>query len=80
MTSDSSEPSIPSTRRARLETSIAGLLEEGRVDPILGTVINAGIIAIGTVVYIFTTGIPSYVGAFFAIMSAIGIVKWVFSG
>jgi hypothetical protein len=68
---------IPDTRREKLKSSVAGLIDTGRVDPILGTIINAGIVAIGLVIFVFTTGALSYVGAFFAILSALGIFKWV---
>lgn len=62
-----------------LRLSIATLWDSfGSSDNILlATGINAVCIALGAAVWYSTTGFLAFVGAVFAIISALGILKWV---
>lgn len=62
-----------------LRLSIANLWDSfGSSDNILlATGINAVCIALGAAVWYLTTGVLAFAGAVFAIISALGILKWV---
>lgn len=62
-----------------LRLSIANLWDSfGSSDNILlATGINAVFIALGAAVWYLTTGFLAFAGAVFAIISALGILKWV---
>jgi hypothetical protein len=84
MTSEETEdvdvdtPSLTSV--AGLRYSIQNLWSDfGNTDSVsLGLVINLGLAAIGVLIYAFGSGWVAFVGAVWAILNVLGIVKWVF--
>jgi len=61
--------------------SITNLWDDfGSTDrPLLGLVINLGVAAIGVVVYLSTSGLVAYAGAFIAILSVLAVIRWMVS-
>jgi hypothetical protein len=71
---------MPSGRIARIKYSISNLWDSfGRTDSVgLGVVINLGMVALGIIVYMATTGLLQYAGVVWAIFNAYPLLKWVF--
>jgi len=80
MSEESDYADMPSGKVARIKYSISNLWDSfGRTDSVgLGVVINLSMIALGVVVYMSTSGIPSYAGAVWAIFNCYPFAKWVF--
>lgn len=68
------------TGLASIRYSIGNLWDEfGSTDaPLLGLVVNLGLAAIGVLVYSQASGAVAFVGAAWAILNVLGVVKWVF--
>lgn len=61
----------------RLTYSLANLTELARAPPLVATAINVACIALGVGIWAATSGLVAAAGAVFAILSFLGIVKWV---
>lgn len=61
----------------QLVHSLSNLTNFARAPPLAATVINVVCAAIGIGVWHFSTGVVAFAGAVFAILSALGILKWV---
>jgi hypothetical protein len=79
MTQDSDYSDMPSGKVARIKYSITNLWDSfGRTDSLgLGVVINLGMVLLGIIVFMTTSGILSYVGAVWALFNCYPFVKWV---
>lgn len=81
MTDNESDYSdIPDGKLNQLKFSISNLWDEyGHTDTLgLAFVINAGMILLGVLVFVLTTGWLSYAGAVWALFNSYPIIQWVF--
>lgn len=79
----SDEPADPPAwsamgRLDRLKHSLGNLTGMASASPGVATCINLTCVLIGVGVWHFTTGALSWIGGVYAILSALGIIKWVF--
>lgn len=80
MTEDSdTDFHVPKGKMNQLKYSITNLWDEfGRADsPLIGFLVNGLMIALGIGVYVALSGLAAYVGAVFAILNGLAILKWV---
>jgi len=79
MSDEDEEYDMPTGRVAQLQYSISNLIEDfGQTDSIgLGLVINLVMVGLGIVVWAAFSGLVAFVGAVFAIVHILAIVKWV---
>lgn len=75
---EAGRPSV--TSWGGLRYSVQNLWSDfGNTDSVgLGLVINLGLAAVGVLIYAFGSGWVAFVGAVWAILNVLGIVKWVF--
>jgi len=79
MSNDTTEFDVPDGKLDKLTYSITNLWDEiGRTDNILfGLVVNVGLALLGVAIYVGTSGILSFLGAAWAMLNALGILRWV---